>query len=152
MVFDKKITLFNQCVSTQQEALKILVDEFLKADVVNETFYDGIIQREVLFPTGLILENGMGVAIPHTDGDKVKRSQIGFMSLEKPIAFKEMGQEDHEIEVSMIFMLALKEAHEQLETLQNLMELFQNFELMEQLKKCTSVEEYSKIIKLSGLE
>lgn len=152
MVFDKKITLFNQCVSTQQEALKILADEFLKADVVNDTFYDGIIQREVLFPTGLILENGMGVAIPHTDGDKVKRSQIGFMSLEKPIVFKEMGQEDHEIEVSMIFMLALKEAHEQLETLQNLMELFQNFALMEQLKKCTSVEEYSKIIKLSGLE
>ncbi|MGB4985105.1 MAG: PTS sugar transporter subunit IIA [Erysipelotrichaceae bacterium] len=151
-MFDKKITLFNQDVASQDEALKILADEFLKAGVVNDKFYEGIKQREIIYPTGLLLENGMGVAIPHTDGDKVVRSQIGFMSLSTPVIFKEMGQDDNPIEVSMIFMLALKEAHEQLETLSNLMNLFQNSEVMERLVNCSSVLEYDEIIKSSGLE
>lgn len=152
MNFDKKICLLKRDVTSQEDALKLIADEFYKAGVVNDNFLEGILEREILYPTGLLLADGSGVAIPHTDGDKVKKSQIGFLSLTKPVKFYEMGQTKHEIEVDKIFMLALKEAHEQLETLQNLMDLFMNEELMKRLDSCTSEEQYIEIIKDSGLE
>ena len=152
MNFDEKICLLKRDAASQEETLKLLANEFYKADVVNEGFMNGILEREVLYPTGLLLADGSGVAIPHTDGDKVKRSQIGFLSLNKPVKFYEMGQTQHEIEVDKIFMLALKEAHEQLETLQNLMNLFMNEELVHRLDLCTAEEQYLEIIKDSGLE
>lgn len=152
MNFDKKICLFHVTAENQKEALNILANEFYRNDVVNDNFLEGILQREVVFPTGLLLEDGTGVAIPHTDGDKVKRSQIGYMSLEKPVIFKEMGQDDHEIEVRQIFMLALKEAHEQLTTLQNLMTIFCDTKLMNDLYACESQEKYEEIIHNAGLE
>lgn len=152
MNFDKEIALFHKEFASQEEALKTLADEFLKAGVVNDDFYEGIIEREKNYPTGLLMANGMAVAIPHTEIDKVKKSQIGFMSLDKPVKFYEMGQENSVLDVTMIFMLALKEAHEQLETLQNLVELFQKEDLMQELQSCQDKETYLDIIKRSGLE
>ena len=49
-------------------------------------------------------------------------------------------------------LLALKEPHQQLETLQALMALFMNDELMERLQKVDNYEDYYQIIKESGLD
>ncbi|MBR5048482.1 MAG: PTS sugar transporter subunit IIA, partial [Erysipelotrichaceae bacterium] len=52
MIFDKKIALFHQHAEDRDSALKMLADEFVKAGVVEENFYDGILAREANFPTG----------------------------------------------------------------------------------------------------
>jgi len=152
MVFDQKIVLFHQNVKDTEDALRRLSKVFIADGLAEPEFTDGILKREILYPTGLRLEDGTGVAIPHTDCDKVIRSQIGFMSLEKPVIFTQMGGEpEDKVEVRMIFMLCLKEAHEQLDTLQNLMSLFQNQEQMAELYQCSDVETYMKIIAASNL-
>ena len=149
--FDAKITLFNQHAENKEEALKLLADEFIKTEVAKDSFYDGLISREKEFPTGLSLNN-MCVAIPHTDIEHVNRTQVGFMSLDTPVEFIEMGTDDKLIPVKLIFMLALKEAHQQLEMLTKLMDVFQNDELMEKFVNVDSFEDFYELIKESGID
>ena len=149
--FDAKITLFNQHVENKEEALKLLADEFIKTEVAKDSFYDGLISREKEFPTGLSLNN-MCVAIPHTDIEHVNRTQVGFMSLDTPVEFIEMGTDDKLIPVKLIFMLALKEAHQQLEMLTKLMDVFQNDELMEKFVNVDNFEDFYELIKESGVD
>ena len=149
--FDAKIALFNQHAETKEEALKLLADQFVETGVAKDTFYQGLITREADFPTGLSLEN-MCVAIPHTDVEHVNRTQVGFMSLDNPIEFIEMGTENKQIPVRMMFMLALKEAHQQLEMLTKLMDVFQNNELMEKFTKVDNLDDFYELIKEAGLD
>lgn len=151
MLFGEKIILFHQDIVEQEEAFKRLADEFFKKDCVSEDFLPNIIQREIDFPTGL-LTHGIGVAIPHTDHIYVKKSQIGFLSLKKPIRFMHMGTNDQEVAVSLIFMLALKEPHEQLEMLQNLVALFQREGVLEKLEKVTCKDTFLQVMKEQGIE
>ncbi|MDI9541012.1 MAG: PTS sugar transporter subunit IIA [Bacillota bacterium] len=149
-MFKKKIALFNQSVKNKEEALALLANEFIKAGVVEDNFLEGILQREEAFPTGLEL-NKMGVAIPHTDSEYVKENQLGFMTLDKPVIFKFMGDASQDIEVSIIFMLALKEAESQIEMLSKLMDLFMFDEVMEALKTVDNYDGFDEIINKSGL-
>ena len=150
-LFDEKIALFKQKASNKEEALKILADEFMKKGVGKETFYDAILAREKTFATGLSCNN-MCVAIPHTDPEHVNKVQLGFMTLETPVDFIEMGTEDKHIGVTLIIMMALKEAHQQLDMLMKLMDVFQNDEIMERLSKTNNFDELYTIIKEVGLD
>jgi PTS system galactitol-specific IIA component len=93
----------------------------------------------------------MCVAIPHTDPEHVNRTQVGFMSLKEPVEFIEMGTDDKKIPVTMMFMLALKEAHQQLDMLMKLMDVFQNDELMEKFRNVDNYEDYYRLIEEAGL-
>lgn len=150
MFFDHQIALVKKTPKTTEEAFELLSNELLKNHCVTDDFYKNIVQREKTFPTGLKI-NGIGVAIPHTDSQYVTNSQIAFMSLENPLSFIEMGTNDKEIKVSLLFMLALKEPHEQLEMLQSLIEMFQMPGVLESLLTVNTVEEYLAIIKNYGL-
>jgi len=50
-----------------------------------------------------------------------------------------------------MFMLALKEAHQQLDMLMKLMDVFQNDELMEKFKAVDNYEDYYKLIEEAQL-
>ena len=150
-LFDERIALFNKHADSRDEALKMLADEFIKCGVAKDTFFEGILDREKVFATGLSLNN-MCVAIPHTDPVHVNRTQVGFMSLDAPVEFIEMGTEDKKIPVTMLFMLALKGAHQQLNMLMKLMDAFQNDELMEKFAAVDNFDDYYKLIKESGLD
>ena len=117
----------------------------MRTGVAKDTFYEGLITREKDFPTGLSLNN-MAVAIPHTDPEHVNRTQVGFMTLDEPVEFIEMGTEDKVIPVKMMFMLALKEAHQQLEMLTKLMDVFQNDELVEKFYNVTNYEDLYELL------
>lgn len=150
MFFNHQIALLKKNVSSKEVAFQMLADELLENNCVNQDFLANIIKREEIFPTGLEI-NGIGVAIPHTDSEYVKESQVGFMSLEKPLSFLEMGTNDKEVPISLLFMLALKEPHEQLEMLQRLIEMFQQEGVLELLMKVDQKEAYQEIIQKYGL-
>lgn len=150
-LFDAKIALFHQEASNKEEALKLLADQFIQSGVSKDTFYDGLITREINFPTGLTL-NKLCVAIPHTDIEHVNRTQVGFISLKQPVEFIEMGTEDKVIPVTMMFMLALKEAHQQLDMLMKLMDVFQNDDLMDRFQAVDNYDEFYELIKEAGLD
>lgn len=147
--FGKKIALFQSEVKSQKEALSIIATCLYQTGLVKDSFAENVLKREEVFPTGLLI-NDVGIAIPHTDAEHVNDSQIAFMSLKKTVTFYEMGTADKEISVSLIFMLALKEPHAQLEMLQKLITMFQKKEVVQKLQAVNNTEEYYQIIEKEG--
>ena len=116
-----------------------------------ENYYEGISNREKEYPTGLLV-NQTGFAIPHTDSERVNKSQICFLSLDEPIEFEDMVDKSHKISVELVFMLAMAQPHEQVNTLQNLIALFQDDEKVAKLKECNTEKELMQILNASGIE
>ncbi|WP_317314245.1 PTS sugar transporter subunit IIA [Absicoccus porci] len=151
MYFDKDLCLFNLKVNTQKQLFEEMDKMLLDNGCVKDTFLDGITQREAKYPTGILFE-GTGFAIPHTDSKHVIQSQICFASLNKPILFHDMTDMKKTISVELVFMLAMSQPHEQVETLQNLMMLFQDKKSVQELKKCKSIEKFNEILNYMNIE
>lgn len=150
MYFDKKINFFHLNVNSQKELFETLANELVKNDIVKESYLEGISEREAEYPTGILFEN-TGFAIPHTDSKHVKQSQICFASLAKPVEFKDMMDKSKTVSVELVFMLAMSQPHEQVETLQNLMTLFQDKVAVEKIKECNGDEEFSEILQNANI-
>lgn len=129
------------------EALDVLSNLLYSKGYVKECYISAIKEREANFATGLPSE-GVGVAIPHASIEHVNEPSVAIGLLEKPVAFKMMGNHDEEVAVELIIMLALNEHHAQLEMLQNLMALIQDKELLENIMKCKDNEEVLSLLDL----
>ena len=150
MFFDKELCLFHINPDNQIKLFEKMYEKLYSSGCVKSSFLDGIVTREAEYPTGLEF-NGVGFAIPHTDSVNVNKSQICFASLDKPIIFKDMTDKNHNIEVNLVFMLAMAGPHEQVETLQNLMTLFTNDKKVKRLQEISSKESFIKLINDSGV-
>ncbi|MDR0297520.1 MAG: PTS sugar transporter subunit IIA [Streptococcaceae bacterium] len=148
--FDKKIVRFQIEASSKDDIFQLLSSDFENRGLVSEEYKFKVAQREMIFPTGLVIGD-CGVAIPHTDAEWVKTSQIAFASLKKPMTFYQMGTLDNPVEVTLVFMLALKEAHEQPEMLQALVTMFQKESVLKHLQSITDVDEFISIMNENNL-
>ncbi|MGY3750417.1 PTS sugar transporter subunit IIA [Vagococcus acidifermentans] len=136
---DRKLVIF----SAKKEKFDVLTDianVLEKNGKVTSGYKQSLIEREKKFPTGLETET-IGIAIPHTDSHYVKESAIAVCVLEHPVPFIQMGTEDEEVKVELIFMLALKNAEDQLEMLQTLVELIQDDQIILALKNAGSADD-----------
>lgn len=143
--FSENLILLNNEFQSSTRALEELAQQFVANKVAKNDFIDNILEREKNFPTGLELEK-YGVAIPHTDSKYVLEDQIGIMTLNKPVLFKNMADANLSVEVNLIFMLGLKQSDKQPLLLQKLMEMFQDSHTMESIKTANSVEEVKELI------
>ena len=150
MYLDKELCLFQLEVKDQKELFQVMSEQLKNAGCVKDSFLEGITNREKEFPTGLEV-NQIGFAIPHTDSAHVNSSQICFASLKEPLVFSDMTDKSHEIPVRLVFMLAMSQPHEQIDTLQNLVSLFQNEEKVNELLACTTKEAFIELVHSAGV-
>lgn len=137
--FSDRVVDFNQSFPDRDAALKTVADRLLAVGAVKPTFGEAIITREQTYPTGLQLNGGIGVAIPHTDADQVLQDQIGFVALKSPVTFRQMASATEVVSVNYLFVLALKTTHQQLDMLQKLMGLFADDQAMAEFQKISAV-------------
>src|SRR5699024_9634505 len=97
------------------------------------------------FPTGLPT-SPCAVAIPHTDTDKVLESKIALAILKEPVSFSNMGDASIEVDVKIVFMLAIEAPGEQVTTLQNLKETVQDEGNVSTLATIQSVDEWNRVL------
>ena len=153
MIFDKRIAIFNGHAENCEDALRILSEKFVEAGVVEDNFLEGLLKREAVFPTGLLLDDrDFGVAIPHTDPEYVKSTQLGFMTLDEPVTFKFMADPETEVPVKIIFMMAIKEAHGQVEMLSKLMEIFADSSMVDRFRAVDNIDDFLAIVSELGLD
>jgi galactitol PTS system EIIA component len=123
-----------------------------KKNVVKSSFLSAIKEREVAYPTGLATET-FGIAIPHTDAIHVKKEVISIGILKNPVTFRHMGMGDIDVQVRVVFMLALQKPENQLEVLQMVTGLIQNNNFLQELIGCkSSIEVVSTIRRFSSNE
>ena len=148
MLENKIIKLKVKNMKNNEEVLRTLSDELIRQGIAKPSFKEAVINREKEYPTGLKFEN-YSIAIPHTDSEHVNKSQIAIMTLEDPVKFVEMASSDNEIDVKIIFMLALKDSEQHIKILQKVMELLQDKEAMSKLELFDDSEEnINKLIKI----
>jgi Phosphotransferase system mannitol/fructose-specific IIA domain (Ntr-type) len=148
-MFDENIVLLDVVANDSTQALSALADELISKKVVKDSYKDAIIKREKDFPTGLNAPT-CGVAIPHTDAIHVNKPQIAIARLKNPVKFLQMG-DGANVDAKLLFMLALKEPHAQLETLQKLMALIQDEDAIDKLLSVKTPDEVIKVLKEHSL-
>lgn len=126
--------------STDEQALDILSNRLFEEGIVKKSYIAAVKAREVEYCTGLQFEE-MGIAIPHTDAEHVNDGAIGIGILKQPVSFRFMGMPEVSVHVEIIFMMAIKEAHTQIEFLQALMTIFQTEGRLKAIKDCKTAEE-----------
>lgn len=134
------VVLTNLASSSKEEVFKALHNELYKNGNVKESFYEGLVKREEVFPTGLLL-NTHNVAIPHTDAEHVNSSCIAVATLENPVVFQCMDDQEQSLEVKVVFMLAMAEAHGHIEMLQKLITLIQNESFLQNILNAKDEDE-----------
>ncbi|KRN93504.1 PTS sugar transporter subunit IIA [Pediococcus stilesii] len=130
-MLDEEIVLLDLKAENQTDALEKIADALYEKGIVKDSYKNAVVNREKDYPTGLQTPI-IGVAIPHTDAEHVNKSQIAVARLKDPVHFLQMG-DGEDVSAKLIFMLALKEAHAQLEVLQKLVALIQDEEAVKSL-------------------
>ncbi|PMC58971.1 PTS sugar transporter subunit IIA [Dolosicoccus paucivorans] len=150
MYLNKNLGILHIETDNRNEIIERMVTILEENEFVHPSYRKAILEREEEYPTGLEI-NGIGFAIPHTDSIHVNKSQICYVTAERPIKFKNMADPSSLVDVQLIFMLAMKEAHEQLEMLQNLMDLFQDKEKVEYLLSLEDKEKFKETLVALGV-
>lgn len=140
----EELIFTNIKVKNKDEAIRKMAESLYKKGFVKESYINAVLEREKIFPTGLPTE-GVGVAIPHTDAIHVNRGIMSIGILQNPISFKIMGNPENNVDVSIIFMMALEEPESQIEMLQKLMKLLQDKDLLLKVKQLQNPKEIKKV-------
>ena len=118
----------------------------IKEGYAKDSYIEALIEREKEYPTGLDA-SGVGIAIPHTDISHVIKSGTAIAKLTKPVTFIQMGTDDEEVEVELVFMLAVKDPKSHLTKLQTIITMIQDPEFLKKLITATDVNEIIEIVK-----
>lgn len=140
VVLHEKLVLLDADVKSRDELLGRLADTLCTQGYVKESYREGVLTREQNFPTGLPTQP-YGVAIPHTDIVHVHTPAIAIARIKNPVDFIMMGEAETVVPVQLCFMLAMKEAHAQLDLLQRLMSLLQDAEALTFLMQAADAEQ-----------
>lgn len=142
-LLEPKAIIYNLEANNSEKVLSRLGELLFNAGYVKETFVKGAIEREKNFPTGLELGGEINAAIPHTDIEHVIKPGLALAILKNTVNFKNMGNKEQDVPCRLVFVMALNEAHAQVDMLRELATVLQK---PETLKKLIDAVEYSDII------
>ena len=143
---DKSVIVPDLEAETWEDVMKSLGQKLIDEGYTKESYIDALITREKDFPTGLDID-GMGVAIPHTDVSHVNKAGIAIGVLKKPVTFIQMGSDDEEIGVKLVFMLAVTDPNAHIDELQRIIEIIQDKDILEKLFTVTDKDTIIEVIK-----
>ncbi len=133
--------------ATDHDVIRILADRLQALGYVKPSFADAVIAREVMLPTGLPLGGDNNVAVPHTDPEHVLRPGLALATLVEPVSFSNMEDPDEQLQVSVVFLMALNDKDKQIEMLQEIAGTIQSPEIISALIQSESVEDVSRLLR-----
>lgn len=145
----EELIVTNLEASSKEEVIQHLIKELYKAGKIEsaEAFYQAIIDREALSPTGM----EQGLAIPHGKSTTVKEASFAVATLKKPLT--DWESIDPSNQVDFVFMLAIPESEAgstHLKLLSELMTRLSNPDYLKALKSAPTAKDLFNT--LDGLE
>lgn len=131
--------------NSREELIKYMSDQMMSVGKVKDTYCNAVLERELKYPTGLNTGD-LKVAIPHTDPVHVKSAGIAVATLDKQVEFKNMEDPNQNIDVDLVFMLAVANPEAQVPLLVKLMGIFSNKELLKKIKESKTKNEIKQIL------
>ena len=121
-------------------ALRAVAQGFVEHGYALPSFPQAVVDREVVYATGLPAA-GMDVALPHADSAHALETSLAIATLREPVTFKMMGSPAITLQPKILFMMAVTEAHAQIDALQRLMALLREADLLAACYACDSADE-----------
>lgn len=121
----------NDAITSYQQAIHYAGQALLAEKLIKPEFIQACIEREQLYPTGLLFDDGQAIAIPHSRAELVNRSSISIVKLAKPVKFGRMEDPTLTVACRLVFNLALNSGDQHITILRKLMKLCQHTEFIE---------------------
>lgn len=141
---EKRIYLGLKAESSDQ-VFELLGKPLIEQGYVKENYVEALKERESEFSTGL--PTVIPVAIPHTSAEYVNKTTYSIAVLEESVPFVEMGTDDDIVNVEIIFMLTIAEAHGHIDKLQRVMAMIQDEEVLKKMKSAKDAQTIIEIVK-----
>ncbi len=133
--FNEELVVAGQRFASKEEVILELASRLARQGCVESNFAEPVLRREADFPTGLPT-SPVGVAIPHADPEHCKYPGLAVAVLTEPVKFGLMGTENDEVDVRIVFLLALPR-EKQVKFLSHLSALLTNPEAISALSQLT---------------
>ena len=127
------------------EVLQLMGDAMIREGYGEDGFTEAVLKREKDYPTGLDVD-GIGVAIPHTDAEHVKKEGISIAVLDQPIEFDAMGEEDCRIPVKIVIMFTVAGKDKHIDRLLQILDMIKDEEILHGLLNAKNKEEIKRTI------
>ena len=128
-----------------KEVLQIMGDAMIREEYGDQGFTEALLKREKDYPTGLDVD-GIGVAIPHTDAEHVKKEGISIAVLDRPVEFDAMGEENCQIPVKIVIMFTVAGKNKHIDRLLQILALIKDEKILQGLLEAESKEDIKTAI------
>ena len=135
---------------SRDEVLRLAADHLKQAGYVTDGFFQALLERENMFPTGICFGDTC-VAIPHAEPGFVKKPVMLIMTLERPVRFVNMEDCEAEIPVEIVFVLAFTDSEKHLNVLQRLSALIRDSGTAAALREAGDEGKLREVLKNSEL-
>lgn len=143
---DEALLFIDMRATCWQEVLQQAGEALQQNGYAKESYVRALLEREMRYPTGIDMGE-LGVAIPHTDASQIRKEGLAIITLASPVVFGKMGSEQGEVEVNVVFMLAVKEPGSQIERLRQIMYLIQDKEVLKKLQCVSDKQDMIAVIR-----
>ena len=124
------LVFYNLKASDNIEVLQLMGDAMIQEGYGEEGFTEAVLKREKDYPTGLDV-NGIGVAIPHTDAEHVKKEGISIAVL-------------NPVKIVIMFTVAGKDKH--IDRLLQVLDMIKDEEILQGLLDAKNKKEIRTVI------
>lgn len=145
LAIEEELILVKEKIQSKEEIIKKLGNILFEKGYVKETFTQAVLDRELVYPTGL-KARVCGVAIPHTDTQHVIKPAVSIATLVDPIIFHGMGAPETEVPVEIIMMLSIHEPDLVVRILRKVISILENDQAMKNLRSAKSKTKIKTII------
>ena len=145
-LLSKDDIFLNQNFTDTDSYYQEICGHLLKEGKIDQKYLESIEEREKQFPTGLNVGN-ICVAIPHTDYQHSKTTQLVITTLKTPINFRQMDNPDKICPVSIVIQILFDTPKKQLVLLKELMKMIQIQSFLESVKKASDKDTIMNLFK-----
>ena len=142
--FNQDLVALGIQAEDKETVIKTLSEKLLAQGFVKDSFYQNVLDREEVFPTGL--PTIIPMAICHTESEHVISSAIAVGTVKSPVAFQEMGTPERTVMAEIIFVIAMKNPKDQVPWLQKMMTVFKDEAILSTIRDANDPEELVRFL------
>ena len=146
LYLNEELVFRNVQAKTDSEVLAFLASEMYKKNYVKEEYIQAIQEREKEYPTGLP-STPPGIAIPHANYEMVNKTTLAIATLKDPVLLHNMENNNEQLPIQIVIMMAIGEPHGQVEMLQKIVGIIQDEPLRQEMIRAGNDTELLELLK-----
>lgn len=146
LYLNEELVFRNVQAKTDSEVLAFLASEMYKKNYVKEEYIQAIQEREKEYPTGLP-STPPGIAIPHASYEMVNKTTLAIATLKDRVLFHNMENNNEQLPIQIVIMMAIGEPHGQVEMLQKIVGIIQDEPLRQEMIRAGNDTELLELLK-----